>query len=309
MRSITAIVVRHPVPAYFALTFGISWGGALVAIGGFAGMSGTPPTSDPRFVYAVVAMLAGPSITGILLTGLVEGRNGLRRLLSRALEWRVAAQWHVAALVMAPLLWVVTLLALALTSWNASPGIIASTDTRDLVTFGVSIALGVGIFEELGWTGFAIPHVRRRYGVFATGLIVGVVWGAWHLLTNVFGASRVMAGDLPLSIFLPASVIGVLIGYLVAFRILMVWVYDRTGSLLLAMLMHASLTASVLILDPPALSGVALLTYSLALAATVWGAVALVAARNGWDWGPATGSKRGSRSVSAGMDTLPKEAT
>ena len=30
----------------------------------------------------------------------------------------------------------------------------------------------------------------------------------------------------------------------------MVWVYDRTGSLLVAMLMHASLTASMLILGP-----------------------------------------------------------
>ena len=285
MRSIKAIVIRHPVPAYFALTFGISWGGALVAIGGFAGMSGTTPTSDPRFIYAVLAMLAGPGITGILLTALVEGRNGLRRLLSRALEWRAAARWYVVALVMAPLLWVATLLALALTSSDVSPGIIASTDKRGLVTFGVSMALGVGIFEELGWTGFAIPQVRRRYSVFATGLIVGVAWGAWHLLTNVFWASRVTAGELPLSIFLPANVICVLIGYLAAFRVLMVWVYDRSGSLLLAMLMHASLTASVLILDPPALSGVALLTYSLALAATVWGAVALVAARNGWDWG------------------------
>ena len=61
----------------------------------------------------------------------------------------------------------------------------------------------------------------------------------------------------------------------------MVWVYDRTGSLLMAMLMHASLTASVLILNPAAISGAALLTYSFALAAAVWAAVAVVAARHG----------------------------
>ena len=74
-----------------------------------------------------------------------------------------------------------------------------------------------------------------------------------------------------------------LFGYLAAFRVLMVWLYERTGSVFLAMLMHASLTASVLILDPSELSGTALLSYSLTLAAVVWTAVALVGWRYGWE--------------------------
>ena len=78
MSTIKAFVTRHPVPAYFALTFAISWGGALLAIGGSGGMQGTTPRSDPRFAYALMAMLAGPSVTGILLTALVSGRTGLR---------------------------------------------------------------------------------------------------------------------------------------------------------------------------------------------------------------------------------------
>jgi len=60
--------------------------------------------------------------------------------------------------------------------------------------------------------------------------------------------------------------------------VLMVWVYDRTESLLVAMLMHASLTASTLIVAPLAISGIVLLTYQLVWAAALWvvvGAVAL----------------------------------
>ena len=64
MSAIRAFVTRHPVAAYFALTFAISWGGALLAIGGSGGMRGTTPASDPRFAYALIAMLAGPSVTG-----------------------------------------------------------------------------------------------------------------------------------------------------------------------------------------------------------------------------------------------------
>jgi hypothetical protein len=61
------------VVAYFALTVAISWVGAVIAIGGAGGMRGTTPSSDPRFVYALMAMLAGQSVTGILLTSLVAG--------------------------------------------------------------------------------------------------------------------------------------------------------------------------------------------------------------------------------------------
>ncbi len=281
MTSARAFIVRHPVPLYFGLTFGISWGGALIAIGGGGGIS-WPVAADPRFAYAVLAMLAGPSITGLLLTALVGGKAGLRDLLCRTLRARVARRWHAVALLAAPLLWFATLAALSSISPAFLPGIIVSTDRMELVLFGIAVALGAGVFEEIGWTGFAIPHVRQRYGVLATGLIVGVSWGAWHLLTNVFWAVGATAGELPLSIFVPASVIGALIGYLAAFRVLMVWLYERTGSVLLAIVMHASLTASVLILDPAGLSGAALLTYTSALAAVVWAAVVFVGARYGW---------------------------
>ena len=79
-----------------------------------------------------------------------------------------------------------------------------------------------------------------------------------------------------MAIYLPVM----LFSFLPPYRVLMVWVYDRTGSLLVAMLMHASLTTSVRIFDPLAISGVALLTYNLVLAAALWVVVAAVAVAN-----------------------------
>jgi membrane protease YdiL (CAAX protease family) len=63
--------------------------------------------------------------------------------------------------------------------------------------------------------------------------------------------------------------------------VLMVWAYDRTGSLLVAMLMHFSWTASTMTLEPHAISGVPLLIYDLVSAAMVWAVVAAVAVANG----------------------------
>jgi len=69
------------------------------------------------------------------------------------------------------------------------------------------------------------------------------------------------------------------VGALPVYRVLMVWVYDRTGSLLVAMLMHASLSASTLILQPLATGG-PYLTWNLVLAAALWAVVAVVAVTN-----------------------------
>ena len=65
-----------------------------------------------------------------------------------------------------------------------------------------------------------------------------------------------------------------------AYRVLMVWVYDRTGSLLVAMLMHGSLTATQLILMPRPASGMPLLTSILAWAAALWIVVAVLGRSN-----------------------------
>jgi uncharacterized protein len=140
---------------------------------------------------------------------------------------------------------------------------------------GIFAGLMAGIFEELGWTGFAMPTLLRlRYGVLGTGLIVGVLWGAWHLPINFWG-SGVTAGELSPAVFASVWLIGILVGSLVAFRVLMVWVYECTGSLLVAILMHVSLTAFQYILTPP-LGGTPYWIIGFATAAALWVIVAAV---------------------------------
>jgi uncharacterized protein len=279
MGTITRLAVTRPVLAYVVLTFTISWGGAWVALGS-GGMSDLTPMADPRFPFAVLAMLAGPSLSGLLMIWLTGGPDGLRALRSRAFAWRVDIRWYAVALLTAPVLMSATLVALSLLSPGFVPGIVISDDRVSLLLVGLAVGLSAGIVEELGWTGFATPRLRRRHGVLVTGLLVGVVWGAWHLLTNVFWASSATAGDVPMPYFLSAGVAGALAGYLPAYRVLMVWVYDHTASLLVAMLMHVSLTASLLVLNPLEIAGAPLLAYSFALAAATWLAVAVVVAAN-----------------------------
>jgi membrane protease YdiL (CAAX protease family) len=277
MTTLKAFLVRHPVATYFALTFAISWGGILFVIGGLGGIPGTTAQHDPLFPLVFLAMLAGPSVSGILLTGLVHGRAGLREFVSRLLKGRVSARWYAIALLTAPLLsmTVAAFLALSFRASEFLPAIFVTHDKTALLLFGLAVGLGAGAFEELGWTGFAIPEMRRRFGVLTTGLMVGMLWGAWHWLAVIWGIGD-RAGTIPLVAFVLLDTLS----FLVAFRVLMVWIYERTGSLLLAMLMHASLTASALIFAPVT-TGAPLLIYDLVLAAALWVVIAAIAVTHG----------------------------
>lgn len=273
MAPVHAFIKRHPVLTFYAVVFLLSWGGFL-AIGGSGLISGTDWQTDPRFMSSVTAMLTGPPMAGLLLTALVYGTTGLRELLARLGKWRVSVRWYAIALLTTPLLLNLTLFALSLTSLRFLPSIFTAEDKLSLIWSGLGIGLVGGLVEELGWTGFAIPQLRQRYGVLTTGVIVGVLWGVWHLLQMVWVGRTSTGGLSPyffLSIYFITSIVT-----LTAYRVLMVWVYDKTKSLLIATLMHASYIFSTLFVFAPPIIGWPFLIFSVTFAAVLWGLVAFV---------------------------------
>lgn len=262
MTTIKTFIKKHPVLTYFTLTFVISWGVVLIVAGGI-------PVTTEQLEMMGLATLLGPSVAGILLTGFTSSREGLRELLSRLLRWRVGARWYAVALLTAPLSTAAVLLALSLLSPKFLPAILTSNNKATLLLMGIVAGLMVGFFEELGWTGFVVPQLRLRYGVLITGLIVGLLWGAWHFI--LFWESDSFSGALPLALLLAR-----LFSWLPAYRVLMVWLYNHTESLFVTMLMHVSLVASLVIFEPPLTRG-NLLTYILVRAAVLWVIVVAVA--------------------------------
>lgn len=274
--TIKSFIKRRPVLIYCALVFAVSWGGMLIAVGP-GGIPANGEQSEMLVVYAYIAMLLGPGVAGILLTAILGGRAGLRKFGSRLLKWRVGLRWYAVALLTAPLLTAAVLLALSLLSSDFLPRLYTAEDRAFLVQYSIVSALMVGVFEELGWTGFVVPRMRLRYGVVTTGLIVGLIFAVWNALV-VFWVSDATgtAGTLPMAIFLPA----VLLTWLPAYRVLTVWVYDRTESLLVIMLMHTSQVAFWTMLTPLTITGAPLLTYYLVYAAALWVIIGVVALAN-----------------------------
>lgn len=276
MRSIGVFVDRHPVWTYYVLTFAISWGGFLLV--GWRGLAaGSDWQSDPRFSLALLAMLAGPPIASIVTTVLIDGWGGVRTLFARLGRWQVDARWYVVALLTTPLAMALVLLPLSLTSPAYLPAIVTQTGgAAALLGLGLAVGLAGGFVEELGWTGFALPRWRQGHGVLATGLAMGILWALWHGL-QMWWVSGSFVGALAPALFIPLFMLAS-VAQLSAYRVLMVWVHDRTDSLPLAVLMHASYIACTLfLLSPPAAVGPAFLTYAWGFAAALWLIVAVAA--------------------------------
>lgn len=219
----------------------------------------------------VLLYFLGPALSSIILTGLVYGKSGFRELRIRLLKWRVGIKWYAIAFLTVPLLVTPILLIFGLISHTFLPSLFSTSDKINLVLSGIVTGLIFGgLLEELGWTGFAVTALRRRYSVVTTGLIVGVLWGVWH-----FPPKILFSGILGLAPFLIVDLLTAVLN-LTAYRILLVWIYDRTDSLLVTMLMHASLTACTLFILAPSATGAPLLIYNIAAAAIAWIAVAMI---------------------------------
>ena len=138
--------------SFFALAFGISWGGVLVVMGarGFDLLDLRPLDTGLIFVL----MLLGPSVSGLSLTALLEGRAGFHRLRAGAAHWRVGLRWYLVALMTMPLLLIATL-------WPLRIFLDPAFSLRFQWPL-FAIGLVAGSFEEVGWTGFAAPRLLHR---------------------------------------------------------------------------------------------------------------------------------------------------
>jgi membrane protease YdiL (CAAX protease family) len=270
MSSLITAIKRHPAITYFALVFAISWGGILAVAG-----PNIRPASGAEIGRLMppmyLAMMAGPSVSGILLVGLVYGRAGFKQVFSALIKWRVGAHWYAIALLTTPVLATAALLGLSLISPDFLPRIYTSDDKAFILQFAIVVGLMVGLTEELGSTGFALPTLRRGNGILVTGLMIGLLEGARHLPV-VYFTSTGATGNLPPALYLSA----VLFSWLPSYRVLTVCVYERTQSLLVAFIMHASLIAFWYILTPIILAGVALVAFYLVFSAGVWVVIAVL---------------------------------
>ena len=140
--NILNFIKRQPLLAYFILAFVVSWGSVTILVGPSEILDTKAQTNMLPLV--VIIMLIGPGIASILTTTLVDGRTGLRELISRLSKWRVSVRWYATAILITPFSILFSLFILSLFSSKFIPGIFVSTEKFSILSFGLMAGLAGG---------------------------------------------------------------------------------------------------------------------------------------------------------------------
>ena len=226
------VLGRHPLLFYFLIAFAGTWLVEAPVVLSRTGTGLLPFTiSEPlAALMLAAATFTGPTLSAFVMTGAVDGRAGVHRLLRRYVQWRVKLRWYLFILLVIP--------ASELLGALVLPGVAASyqSPTQSMAlsypaAFAATFVLGGPLGEEPGWRGFALPRLQPLHGPLLGSVILGVLWASWHLPLFWSG------------VWTPPTIpnIAMFIVMITALTVVMTWVFNNAnGSLLITMLMHAS---------------------------------------------------------------------
>ncbi|WP_254769130.1 CPBP family intramembrane glutamic endopeptidase [Salinilacihabitans rarus] len=262
--------VRRPIVAFFVLAYAISWLGFLPSVlgvdGGLGGMNLLVAQFGPALAALIVLRYTGGSV---------------REWAGRVVRWRVPLRWWAATLAIPVAVFGATGVGFALLGYEPDLSRLPDPLTTFLPTL-VGLSLLAGLGEEPGWRGFALPGLQERHGPLGATLLLGTVWAFWHL--PVFFVDPRSAHGITDPVVLFGLVSLTALG-IVLYSFYYTWIYNRTGSVLVMMLLHGGFNAGTVHLIPFADEIVFGPTYATLLTVQVTvllvGALALVALTGG----------------------------
>jgi membrane protease YdiL (CAAX protease family) len=237
---------RRELLLFFASTFGVTWGiGALVLLipDRVASLFGEFSTTSPLYFLAVYA----PSLVALVLSVTRQGWRRGGELLAKLRPRKANVGYYVAVLLGWPVLNSLALLLQGAITVKPTPSPAFSHWYLAPVSLLVALVVDAGpLGEELGWRGYALPRLLSgRLSALAAALVLGVVWGVWHL--PAFFVAGTVQHDNQLGIF------WLILGTTLS-SVIMTWLYRRTGgdvlaSGLLVHLMNNMTSASLPFID------------------------------------------------------------
>ncbi len=171
------MIRRHPLAAFFVLTFAISWGIPGAALG-LAALTGAFEVEFGEFSPLSYVAVWSPMLSALIVIAAVAGYGGVRGFLRRTVSAPGHWGWYVLVAFGVPML---TFVAAALTHLYGTPAL-RTPDVAWSAFAGTALAKAtLGPVEEFGWRGFALPLLQRDRSGLAAALLLGMIWGLWHI--------------------------------------------------------------------------------------------------------------------------------
>ncbi|MFI7226738.1 CPBP family intramembrane glutamic endopeptidase [Nonomuraea angiospora] len=232
--GLRGLIRRRPLISFFVLADLMSWlawtpyilsaNGLGVWDFSFPSLLGTT-----QFTGVLPGAYLGPIFGAFIVTAAADGREGLRRWIGRMTKWRVSWVWYAVAALGVPAAIIVAAVAVSGEDLHLPPLAVLAVYVPGLLIQLVT----TGLAEEPGWRDFALPRLQRRFGPLGATLVLGPLWGVWHL--PLFLSEW---GGWPDVTWMR---VGEFIAFACAFSVVVTWVFNRTGqSLPLVMLLHVS---------------------------------------------------------------------
>jgi membrane protease YdiL (CAAX protease family) len=217
---------------FFIATYALSWGCWIAAVAISTGTMASPPETPAVSSVLLLVGTFAPAIVSLLLTANTGGISNVTTLLSRMLQWHVNSRSYLVAILYMP----AVKAAVAVTHRVATGAWPRFGHERPLlIAVAILLSTPVQSGEEIGWRGYLLPRLAERMGFRAASIVVGMVWGFWHLPLFFLPEADKYGQSFPL------YVTGV-----VAFSVALSWLYVNTnGSLLLTMLMHSAFNQTI----------------------------------------------------------------
>ena len=232
---------QHPLTGFFVLAYVFS---TLVSLPYILFVWGLSP--NDMMAGFMLKQWVGPALAAMVMAVVMGGRPGLRELRASGRLWRVGWPWYISVLVVPPLLilaGVLLVLGGPATPPAVGPGLIAS-----YAGYFVLVFFAVGLPEELGWRGFALPRLQARFGPLGGTLILGALWAGWHL---PFFLTPDHGGGPHVDLAAVATNFAIFAGMVVLMAIPFTFVYNRTGgSVFMSALLHAAIDTPQLVWLP-----------------------------------------------------------
>lgn len=210
---------RHPLVVFFVASFVLPWfvwGTTLAQNSGLIGWH--IPQSLAFWLGLPVATCGTAAITG--------GWPAVKDLLLRLIRWKVHVAWYLVAVGLPAALAAVTAGIGAAAGMPAQTGVLVPVGTlAGLLLLNIWEWL---LTEETAWRGYALPRLQRRFSPLSASLVLGVLWGCWHL--PLFFIPGTFQSDIPFEGFIVSAL---------ATSVVIGWLFNRTrGSVLIVSLFH-----------------------------------------------------------------------
>ncbi len=221
---------KHPLVFYIVINYTISWALLYPTFKLLLAAKGSFPP------LALLGLIGGygPSLAALLMLALPGGWEGAKTGLRKFLQWRQPGGWYLFVIAFPICIHIAAVLMHMRPAADFRSGLQA-------IPLSFIIALPFGpLGEELGWRGYFLPQLLKRYNAATATLIVGFVWAAWHVPAFVFPGAAI-----PSYFSVNAWSIFLFVCSITAEAFAFTYLYLKTkGSLILAILFHMAFNAS-----------------------------------------------------------------